>query len=114
MDSTELIEYADFERIDIRTGTVVEASINTKARVPAYILKIDFGESGMRTSSAQLTKNYSVEDLIGLQVLAVMNFPVKRIAGIKSEVLVLGTDSGDNNVVLLGSRSTVANGLRIC
>ena len=112
-DSRLPIEFADFQRVDIRAGTIIEASVNTKARVPAYTLIIDFGELGTRISSAQLTKNYSPEDLLGLQVIAVVNFPVKRIAGIKSEVLVLGTDSGDNDVVLLGPRSSVANGLRI-
>jgi len=100
--------------VDIRSGTIIEATLNVKARVPAYTLKIDFGELGIRLSSAQLTKNYRLEDLPGLQVFAVVNFPVKRIAGIKSEVLVLGTDSGDNDVVLLGPRSSVANGLRVC
>ncbi len=110
----EDIEFSDFQRVDIRSGTIVEATVNSKARVPAYILKIDFGELGVRTSSAQLTKNYQVEDLPGLQIVAVMNFPVKRIAGIKSEVLVLGTDNGDNDIVLLGPLSTVANGLQVC
>ena len=111
---TEAIEFSDFLRVEIRSGTIVEATVNTKARVPAYILKIDFGELGLRTSSAQLTKNYQIDDLLGLQIVAVMNFPVKRIAGIKSEVLVLGTDNGDNDIVLLRPFSTVANGLQVC
>ena len=114
LSENELIEFADFQRVDIRSGTIVEARVNTKARVPAYILKIDFGALGMRTSSAQLTKNYPLEALTGLQVIAVVNFPVKRIAGIKSEVLILGTDNGDNDIVLLGPQSKVTNGLRVC
>ncbi len=83
-DEDTTIDFADFLRVDIRSGTIIEATVNTKAQVPAYILKIDFGELGIRTSSAQLTKNYQVEELIGLQIIAVVNFPVKRIAGIKS------------------------------
>ncbi len=113
-ETGETIGYEDFLRVDMRSGTIVEARTNPKARVPAYILTIDFGEFGTRTSSAQLTKNYACEDLLGLQVVAVMNFPAKRIAGVKSQVLVLGTDGGDNDVVLLGPRTKVANGLRIC
>lgn len=114
MDKPHAIDFEDFLRVDIRSGTVIEATLNPKARIPAFSLKIDFGELGIRTSSAQLTKNYTEEDLVGLQVIAVMNFPVKRIAGVKSQVLVLGTDGGNNDVVLLGPHSRVANGLRIC
>jgi len=113
-DNHECIDFEEFLRVDIRSGTVIEAKVNAKARVPAYILKIDFGDIGIKTSSAQLTKNYSLEDLPGLQVIAVVNFPVKRIAGVKSEVLVLGTDAGENDVVLLGPRAKVGNGLRVC
>ena len=83
------IEFGDFLKVDIRVGTVVECWLNEKARKPAYVLRVDFGEMGMRTSSAQVTEHYDAEELVGTQVMAVVNFPPKRIAGIKSEVLVL-------------------------
>ena len=83
---------------------------NPQARVPAYVLRIDFGPLGMRTSSAQITRHYTPQDLVGRQVVAVMNFPPKRVAGVKSEVLVLGTVSEDEGVVLLHPSFPVANG----
>lgn len=107
------ITFDDFLRIDIRTGTIVSAELNPKARVPAYRLEIDFGEMGTRTSSAQITRNYSAEELVGRQVVAVMNFPSKRIAGVKSEVLVLGAVSEVHDVVLLHPDTKIENGARI-
>ncbi len=107
------ISFDDFLKVEIRTGTVLEARLNEKARKPAYVLTIDFGPEGIRTSSAQLTKNYQPEDLVGLQVVAVLNFPVKRIAGVKSEVLVLGAMSSETDVVLLTPTQAVENGVRV-
>lgn len=106
----EEVTFEDFQRVRIHAGTVVEAAPNPKARVPAYVLRIDFGPLGMRTSSAQLTRNYTPEELVGRQVVAVMNFPPKRVAGVKSEVLVLGTVSDETGVVLLHPTFPVANG----
>ena len=84
------ISFDDFLKVEIRIGTVLEARLNEKARKPAYVLTLDFGPCGIKTSSAQLTKHYQPEDLVGMQVVAVLNFPAKRIAGVKSEVLILG------------------------
>ncbi len=107
------IEFEHFLKVEIRTGTILEAIVNDKANKPAYILKIDFGERGIKTSSAQLTQNYTPQDLIGKQIVAVMNFPVKRIAGIKSEVLVLGAVSDEDGVVLLEPTFRTKDGSRI-
>jgi tRNA-binding protein len=108
------IEFADFLRVDMRIGTVIEVKPNPEARKPSYILTIDFGmELGIKTSSAQLTKHYQPDDLLGKQVVGVVNFPPKRIAGIKSEVLVLGPVWGDNDVVVLTPTEPVPNGTRI-
>ncbi len=106
----EEVTFEDFRRVRIHAGTVVEAAPNPKARVPAYVLRIDFGPLGMRTSSAQLTRNYTPGELVGRQVVAVMNFPPKRVAGVKSEVLVLGTVSDEAGVVLLHPTFPVENG----
>lgn len=107
------ISWEDFTKVEIHTGTVIEAALNKKARVPAYVMKIDFGEMGVKTTSAQITKNYLADELVGQQVVAVTNFPPKRIAGIKSEVLVLGAVCGDDDIILLQPTLKVQNGLRI-
>lgn len=100
----------DFVKLDIRVGTVKEADIFEKAKKPAYRLKIDFGkELGIKKSSAQITERYSAEELIGKQVLAVVNFPPRQIADFMSEVLVLGTYS-DGGVVLITPDRPVENG----
>ena len=105
-----IIEYDDFDKVEILTGTIMEATENVKARNPAYILKIDFGEKvGIKFSSAQIT-NYSIEELINKQVVAVCNFKKKNIAGIESEVLVLGSIDQDNKVILLQPDVLVKNG----
>ena len=109
-DTGPEVTFDEFRRIRIHAGTVVEAEPNPRARVPAYVLRIDFGPLGMRTSSAQLTRNYAAEDLVGRQVVAVLNFPPKRVAGVRSEVLVLGTVSDDEGVVLLQPTFAVADG----
>ena len=104
-----IVEYNDFEKLEILTGTILEATENVKARKPAYILKIDFGEKvGVKFSSAQIT-NYSTEELINRQVVAVCNFKKKNIAGIESEVLVLGSIE-ENKVILLQPDIKVKNG----
>ena len=110
MDKNAKVTFEEFQRIHIRVGTIVEAAPNPQAKVPAYVLRIDFGPYGLRTSSAQVTGNYSLQDLVGRQVVAVMNFPPKRVAGVKSEVLVLGAISDDEGVVLLQPSSLIANG----
>lgn len=109
-----MINIEDFMKVDMRAGTILEADINEKAKKPAYKLKIDFGEEiGIKTSSAQITKLYSTNELIGKQIIGVVNFPPKQIANVKSEVLVLGSDS-EQGIVLLGLAQKVKNGDRIC
>jgi tRNA-binding protein len=110
---TSMIDFEDFQRIEMATGTIIEARPNEKARSPAYVLRIDFGEAGEKTSSAQIAANYSPEDLVGKQIVAVMNFPPKRVAGVKSEVLVLGATSEEQGIVLLEPSFPVANGTAI-
>ena len=107
------IQFDDFIKVHICSGTVTDAKVNAKARVPAYVLTIDFGEHGIKTSSAQITDNYQAEQLIGQQIVAVINFPPKRIAGIKSEILVLGCVTDNDGVVLLQPTKQVANGCRV-
>jgi len=96
------ITFDDFLAVEIRVGRVVTATLNPKARKPAYVLTVDFGpEIGTKTSSAQLTVHYTAEQLIGRQVVAVVNFAPKRVADVTSEVLVLGVPDADGAVVLL-------------
>jgi tRNA-binding protein len=105
------ISYADFERVDIRVGTVVGAEPNPRARKPAYILAVDFGPAiGIRKASAQLTVHYKPEELVGRQVAGVVNFPPKQIGPLMSEVLVLGFPDADGAVVLVGIDRPVPNG----
>lgn len=107
-----MIELEDFNKIDMRVGTIIEASLNEKARKPAYKLKIDLGELGLKYSSAQITELYQPQDLIGRQVIVITNFPPMKIADVKSEVRILGVDS-ENGVVLLNLERKVSNGVRI-
>ena len=106
----EEINFEDFFRVQIRTGSILEATLNRKALNPAYILRIDFGPLGIKTSSAQITENYQPDELVGLQISAVLNFPTRRVAGFKSEVLVLGAYSEEKGVVLLTPTDSVENG----
>lgn len=108
-----MISWNDFEKIDIRTGTITEAKNFPKAKKPAYQLTIDFGEMGIKQSSAQITKFYSAESLIGQQVIAVVNFPPKQIADFFSECLVLGIYDENKDVVLIQPGRSVSNGLKI-
>lgn len=105
------IEYADFERVEVRAGTVVDAQPFPEARKPAIKLWIEFGEDlGVKRSSAQLTAHYTPDRLIGRQVIAVVNFPPRRIAGFESEVLVLGLPDENGAVVLLRPDFKVPDG----
>lgn len=107
------ISWADFEKIDFRVGTIIAAAPFPAARNPSYQLRIDFGPLGIKKSSAQITDLYEPTELVGQQVVAVVNFPPKQIATMMSECLVLGT-LGENKVVtLLQPERDVANGLRI-
>ena len=108
------ITWKDFEKVEMRVGTVIEVNDFPEARNPAYQIKIDFGKKiGIRKSSAQITKRYRKEDLLGRQIVAVVNFPKKQIATFMSECLVLGAVGDDNDIVLLNPDFPVQNGLRI-
>jgi len=108
-----MINWDDFEKIDIRSGTIIEVNDFPKARKPSYQLTIDFGPLGIKHSSAQVTHHYSKETLAGRQVVAVVNFPPKQIANFFSECLVLGVYDENNQVILLQPNIPVANGQRI-
>lgn len=107
------ITYADFEQVEIRVGQVVQAEAFPKARKPAYKLWIDFGELGIKKSSAQITQFYTPDTLVGRQVLAVTNFPPRQVADFMSEVLVLGVVLEDGAVALIQPDRPVPLGLRI-
>ena len=112
---TETITFADFERVDIRVGTIVEASPFPEARKPAIKLVIDFGpEIGLKKSSAQITVHYTPEGLVGRQVLAVVNFPPRQIGPVRSEVLTLGFEDETGAIVLAGVDHLVPNGKKMC
>lgn len=108
------ISWSDFEKVDMRVGTIVEVNDFPKARKPAYKLKVDFGaELGIRQSSAQVTVHYQKDDLLNRQVIAVVNFPPKQIADFISECLVLGIYDANNNVILLQPERPIDNGHKI-
>jgi tRNA-binding protein len=112
--TNELLQWSEFEKAEMRIGTILEVNDFPEARKPAFQLLIDFGaQIGIRKSSAQITKRYSKEDLIGKQIVAVVNFPRKQIGTFMSECLVLGSVGTDNDIVLLTSDLKVENGLRI-
>ena len=108
-----MLTWADFEKVELRVGTILAAEDFPKAKNPAYQLTIDFGDFGVKKSSAQITKLYQKEDLVGKQVIAVTNFPPKQIANFISECLVLGVVGDEKEVTLLQPERPVPNGLRI-
>ncbi len=108
-----MISWEDFEKVDIRTGTILVVNDFPGARKPAYQLTIDFGDLGIKKSSAQITALYNKDELIGKQVIAVVNFPVKQIANFFSECLVLGVYNENNEVVLLQPTLPVKNGCKV-
>ena len=108
-----MISWQDFEKIDIRTGTILSVDLFPEAIKPAYQLRIDFGELGIKKSSAQITAHYKPEDLLGKQIIAVINFPPKKIAHYFSECLVLGVYDQQNQVILLEPNLPVMNGAKI-
>ena len=107
------IAYDDFAKVDIRVGRIVQVDDFPKARKPAYQLRIDFGDLGLKSSSAQITKYYDKSDLVGKLVLAVVNFPPRQIANFFSEVLTLGVVLGDGDIVLVHPEREVPLGSRI-
>jgi len=110
----EEISFNDYGKVDIRIGTVVNLSKNEKARKPSLVLEVDFGgEIGIKKSSAQITHYYNKENLVGKQVIGVCNFPEKNIAGVVSEVLILGAIEKDGKVVLVHPSQKVENGLEV-
>jgi tRNA-binding protein len=110
----EETDYKTFSKVDIRVGEIVSAALNAKAKKRAFVLEIDFGEVlGIKVSSAQITDHYSLDTLVGKKICAVVNFPPKNIAGVRSEVLVLGAVEDSGAVVLLEPGLFVANGTKI-
>ena len=107
----DLISYSDFLKIEIRLGTIISAELNSKLQKPSFVLKIDFGdEIGIKKSSAQLTKNYRIEQLLHKQIAAVINFPKKQIGDLTSEVLVLGFPDNNNEPILISPDKKLVNG----
>ena len=108
-----MITFDDFLKVDMRIGTVLNAKVNEKAKKPAYILEVDFGkEIGTKTTSAQITDKYSLDELIGMKVVGVVNFPPKQIADVKSEFLIIGSYS-EGGVTLLSPNKDAQNGDQI-
>ncbi|WP_407933294.1 tRNA-binding protein [Empedobacter sp. GD03739] len=112
-NKTETISWKDFEKVDMRIGTIISANDFPKARNPAYQLEIDFGPLGIKKSSAQITSLYTKEELIGKQIMAVVNFPKKQIATFMSECLVMGVYGNNKDVILLNPERKVENGSKI-
>jgi tRNA-binding protein len=109
----KMISWDDFEKVELRVGTILKAEDFPEAKKPAYKLKIDFGEFGIKKSSAQITKLYTKEELIGRQIIAVINFPPKQVANFISECLVTGFNT-DEGVVLASLDKKVKNGSKLC
>jgi len=107
------IEWDDFERVELRVGTIVDAAEFPEARKQAYKLKVDFGPFGIKTSSAQITKHYTLESLIGRQIVGVINFPKKQIGKFMSEFLVTGFADENGDIVLTGVEKLVPNGSKL-
>lgn len=109
----ETIEWSDFTKVEMRVGTILTAEHFEEVRTPAYKMTIDFGDYGVRKTSAQITQLYAPEKLVGRQIVAVLNFPPKQIANIMSECLVLGGVEEDAQVILLQPERKVKNGTRV-
>lgn len=113
MPKNQTINFKDFSKIDMRIGTIKTAKVFKEAIKPAYVMSIDFGEFGMKKTSAQITDAYQPEDLIGKQVVAVLNFPPKQISNIMSECLLLGAVEDENKVIIIQPEQAVKNGTKI-
>ena len=111
----KIINWEDFEKIDMRVGTIIKAVEFKKASNPSYLIHVDFGEIGIKKTSAQITKNYKLKDLIGKQIVGLINLHKKQIANIKSEFIILGAIDGNlENVVIIRPQSITKNGALIC
>jgi len=108
-----MINVYDFGKLDLRTGTIIKAELLEKAKNPAYLLEIDFGDFGIKKSSSKITELYKPADLVGKQIVAIVNLPPKKIAGITSDVLVLGANNKDQAVVLLKPQKNIPNGTKV-
>ncbi|WP_299108820.1 tRNA-binding protein [uncultured Tenacibaculum sp.] len=115
MSETEknLISWNDFTKVEMRVGTIISAEVFKEVKNPAYKMQVDFGEYGIKKTSAQITKLYTTEELVGKQVVAVVNFPKKQIATMMSECLVLGGLGNDKEVTLLSPERPIKNGSKI-
>lgn len=109
----EEISWSDFEKVELRVGTIIEAFEYPEARKPAYKVKVDFGEMGIKMSSAQITKHYSLQDLVGRQIIGVVNFPKKQIGKFMSEFLVTGFADENGDIVLSTIERKVPNGSKL-
>ena len=109
----EEISWSDFEKVELRAGTILEVFDFPQAKKPAYKVKVDFGEFGIKMSSAQITRHYTKEELIGKQIIAVVNFPKKQIGKFMSEFLVTGFADGNGDIVLTALNGTVPNGSKM-
>jgi tRNA-binding protein len=113
VENLEIISWSDFEKVELRVGTIVRAEPFPEARTPAFKLFVDFGEFGIKQSSAQITAAYRIDELVGMQVIAVINFEPKRIAGFKSEVLIAGFERAPGEVILGTPGKAVPNGAKL-
>lgn len=113
MDNDNTLTWNDFTKVEMRIGTIISAEIFKEVKNPAYKMRIDFGEFGIKKTSAQITKLYTADELIGNQVVAVINFPKKQIANIMSECLVLGGIGNNKEVTLIAPDKKIKNGTRI-
>ncbi|CAM1367161.1 putative chaperone CsaA [Tenacibaculum sediminilitoris] len=113
MDNNNSLTWSDFTKVEMRIGTIISAELFKEVKNPAYKMQVDFGDYGIKKTSAQITKLYQPEDLIGKQVVAVVNFPKKQIANMMSECLVLGGLGDDNEVTLLTAERAVKNGTKV-